>query len=860
MNILNHFTIRNLKLNRKRTLVTIIGILLSTALICAVAGVACSFQESLIKHAIDRDGNYHALFYDVPSNKQKYITQNVNVESYFSVENIGYAKVDSKNEYKPYVHLMGFDQNALKNYGLNLLEGRMPENDNEILITEHLQSNGEVNWKVGDTVSLDISTRLIDGKEIPNQKEMYSEDKNETLEKEFTKEYKIVGKIDRTNHEIEEFSAPGYTIITLKELPSTTNKITSCDNNIDILVKYKNIKETYNLTKEIAKTADFSEGQTHVNSELLRWSGVLRDNNTLGMLYSLAGIVIAIIIVSSVFVIRNSFQISITEKIKQYGVLSSIGATKKQIKNNVLFEGFILGTISIPLGILSGCLATFILTKITTYLLNTAYLTSNTFEIVYNVPILAILLSILLSMITIFLSSISSARRASKISPIEAIRSSNDIKIKSRKLRTPKIITKIFGIGGEIAYKNLKRNKQKYRTTVISLVVSVSIFISLSSFIYYIFEMSGMYYKDLEYNVELYGAKLDNIQEIEKLENLEKMTVTYSTECTADIEKFITKEGKDYFENLYEDEEELKADISSINLLAVNKNIYQEYLKRLNINENDISKNEIIYIGDGKINTYDSEGKLKKLQAFNFKEGDEVPVDFIKYDKKGNITEEQKENIKIIKITDEKPYGLSQFYVGKGIFLINLDDLKGKDYYVNRILIQSTNAEQFCKDAESIAEKEISCINLEKEQESMHKMVLLISIFLYGFITVISLIGVTNIFNTITTNMNLRSKEFANLKSIGMTKKEFNRMINLETIFYGVKSLIYGIIIGTGISYWIYHTITSSESMVVKYVLPVKAILISIVFVMFIVGLIMRFSLNKINKQNIIETIRNENI
>ena len=859
MNILNHFTIRNLKLNKKRTLVTIIGILLSTALICAVAGVACSFQESLIKHAIDRDGNYHALFYDVPSDKQKYITQNVNVESYFSVENIGYAKVDSKNEYKPYVHLMGFDQTALNNYGLNLTEGKMPENDNEILITEHLQSNGDVNWKVGDTVSLDISKRVRDGKEIADQKEMYSEDKNETLEKEFTKEYKIVGKIDRTNHEIEEYSAPGYTIITLKELPSTTNKITSCDNNIDILVKYKNIKQSYDLTKEITTNAGLST-ETHINSELLRWSGILRSSDTLVMLYSLAGIVIAIIIVSSVFVIRNSFQISITEKMKQYGVLSSIGATKKQIKNNVLFEGFILGAIGIPLGILSGCLATFILTKITTYLLNTAYLTSNSFEIVYNVPILAILLSVLLSSITIFLSSISSARRASKISPIEAIRSSNDIKIKSKKLRTPKIITKLFGIGGEIAYKNLKRNKQKYRTTVISLVVSVTIFISLSSFIYYVFEISGMYYKDLEYNVELYGVKPENVQEIEKLENVEKMTVTYSTECTADVEKFITKEGKDYFENLYEDEEEFKADISSINLLAVNENIYQDYLKKLNINENDISKNEIIYIGDGKINTYDAEGNLKKLQAFNFKEGDEVPVDFIKYDKKGDIVEEQKENIKIIKITDERPYGLSQFYVGKGIFLINLDDLKEKDYYVNRTLVQSTNAEQFCKDAESIAEKEITCINLEEQQESMHKMVLLISIFLYGFITVISLIGVTNIFNTITTNMNLRSKEFANLKSIGMTKKEFNRMINLETIFYGVKSLAYGIIIGTGISYLIYYTITSSESMEVEYVLPVKAILISIVFVMFIVGLIMRFSLNKINKQNIIETIRNENI
>ena len=124
-----------------------------------------------------------------------------------------------------------------------------------------------------------------------------------------------------------------------------------------------------------------------------------------------------------------------------------------------------------------------------------------------------------------------------------------------------------------------------------------------------------------------------------------------------------------------------------------------------------------------------------------------------------------------------------------------------------------------------------------------------------------SLIGVTNIFNTITTNMNLRSKEFAMLKSIGMTKKEFDRMINLESMFYGFKSLIIGITLGLGISYWIYKVVIGADvTSGFGFLFPTKPIIISIVFIVIIVGIIMRYSLNKINKQNIIETIRNENI
>ena len=149
-------------------------------------------------------------------------------------------------------------------------------------------------------------------------------------------------------------------------------------------------------------------------------------------------------------------------------------------------------------------------------------------------------------------------------------------------------------------------------------------------------------------------------------------------------------------------------------------------------------------------------------------------------------------------------------------------------------------------------------MNIEEIVKQQKAMLIVVSIFLYGFITVITLIGVTNIFNTITTNMNLRQKEFAMLKSIGMTKKEFNRMINLETLFYCTKALVYGIILGILGSYGIYKAFAVDFD--AGYQFPTIAIVICIIFVFLIVYMIMKYSISKINKQNIIETIRNENI
>ena len=851
MNVLQKFTIQNLKLNKKRTIVTIIGIILSTALICAVAGVFSSFQQTFIKHAIMADGDYHTTFLNVPKDEQKYITENRKVESYFVTQGVGYAKLEnSQNDYKPYLYLMEFDKTALNNYGLQLVEGRMPENNNEIIISEYIEKNGGVKYKVGDKITLDISKRISEGYEL-NQNNPYNNPKDseedeymeEHLEKMYTKEFTIVGVIERPNMEIEDYYAPGYTIITVLD---------EIGDNINISVKYDNIRNTYKNAEEIVKGKDISY---HNNSELLRWSGVAREEDTLEVLYGMVGIVIVIIIVSSVFVIRNSFAISITEKMKQYGMLASIGATKKQIKKNVLFEGFILGLIGIPIGILCGMLATYILLKITTLLLGEQLL--NGLKLIFSMPIEAIIISILLGGITIFLSSITSARRAAKISPIEAIRSNEDIKIKSKKLKTPKIIKKVFGIGGEIAYKNLKRNKKKYRTTVISLVVSITIFISLTTFMQYTFGMSNLYYKEMNYNAFIgiyYDKNIDEIFENNKKTyeqyiqilgkyNIKEYGIIRYVNVDSDIDKYITE---DYEQYAGTEDEKYKIDIKSMGEYA-----YKEFIEQIGGKYEDYG-NKIIYCN----NSYLKRNQGKDM--FNFKEGDKIKITT-----SNGITKE----LEIAKITEEKSEYLPQ-YSNFGDFIISdkmLDEMGG--YYTGGMYINAENPDQVYeelqKNYDELEEKyyDLEIINYKENAEENNRLVLLISIFLYGFITVITLIGVTNIFNTITTNMSLRSKEFAMLKSIGMTKKEFNKMIRLESIFYGLKSLIIGILLGTGISFAIYKIVISSEATEgIKFIFPTTPIIISIVFIMVIVGIIMKYSLNKINKQNIIETIRKDNI
>ena len=857
MTLLNKLTIKNLKLNKKRTIVTIIGIMLSVALITAVASMYASGIKSLIKYETSIKGDFHTAFYNVPTSDIDKFVNNRNIEKLNITEGLGYAKIDSKNEDKPYAYLKGFTKDALNNLSVRLVKGRLPENTNEIVIPTHLKTNGRLDLKLNDSITLEVGKRIDSKGSELSQSDKYQNTAGEQLVEMQTKTYKIVGIIERPATNIEYYTAPGYTFITYMDSKNLSG-------NVDIYAKFtkdgvKNwdktianilgvsqvlFRKVYNqeiesekLTEQLKKTYRFD-----VNKYLIDLETNPISSTSIGDLGKVLAIVIVIIVFTSIFCIKNSFDISITEKIRQYGMLRSIGATKKQIKRNVFYEATILGLIGIPLGIILGCLATYILIIISNYYLTDVVQTGFKLELVFSTY--AILVAIILGIITIYFSALKSATRASKVSEIDSIRNSANLKISSKKIKSPKYIKKLFGIGGVISFKNLKRNKKKYRTTIISITVSTFVFIALYSFMELAFQNVNNELKVSDFNISLSTNAINDYSynkflKTVNLSGIEDYAILRNSELSF-TGSHSSKEYLEYFGTKNESDAE-----GHITIFAIGKKQYDKYIKSLGLNYNDI-KDKAILFDKQYIISYDKNNNkiTKNIRVYDFSKGDVI------------TSTNNQLNLEIGAISSIGPNLLKNL---SNSYLIISDEMFDKIAKTNNLDIyyKASNADKLQDELDSYLNGESYNIdNKEENVRIMNNLFTLIAIFLYGFIIVISLIGITNIFNTITTNMELRKQEFAMLKSIGMTSKEFKRMIRLESLFMGIKSLLFGILIGIILSYLIY---LSSDSDI-PYKLPIVAIIISILVVFILISLIMKYSLNKINKQNTIETIRNENI
>lgn len=887
MNLLNKVTLKNLKLNKKRTIVTIIGIMLSVALITAVSSMFFSVKESFINYEKKKGGNYHYLFEEVNGEDFHYFELNNKIERINYVYNYGYSILNGiKNEYKPYVFVKGYTDNSLGNLGIVLIEGNLPKNENEILVPSHLKYNGGVEYKVGDNITLNIGTRLIDGS-IANQYNPFQPNM-ETIENRLTKTYKVVGIMGRPDTKIEPYTAPGYTLITyinekeigdnaelyvrytkrgLKDYFTTTANILGV--NAEYYYEIENLVpseiDNYEFKlKEVNNKKKYTEQKNHYLITLE--NNFMSDDTIIGL--GMAAIVVVIVIIfTSVFCIKNSFDISITEKIRQYGMLSSIGATRRQIKKNVYYEAIILGSIGIPLGILLGLLATFILVIISNYYLSSGI--EEDFDLTFTLSFIAIVFSTILGLITIFLSARKSAKIASKISPIVAIRNSSNISSNKIKIKTPKFIKSIFGIGGLISYKNLKRSNKKYRTTVISIVVSIIVYLAVTGFINVAFSFLKYQFPTDEYNITI-NYKQNNEQNAniyETIKNISNVSNVDNYSYTSYTDYYISnpRYSEEYL-SVYPNRVLQNSSYGqNLDLIIVSKNEFERYAKSIGINASENKMNGILV---NTIYNYfideNNKTKIRELDVFNYKKGEIINGNIELYNgymTNDTVPEMIPFNIKIAGITNEVPIGYSSPIYHPIIVLseentnVIINESRQKD-----IFISSSDADKTYDELiELFSDYDVHIFNIDEEVRTQKSFYILIAIFLYGFITVIALIGITNIFNTITTNMNLRRREFATLKSIGMTNKEFNRMIRLETLFYSGKSLMIGLPIGVLFTYIIYLLFNEGE-LAVKYVFPWTAIFIVCLVLFVLIFGIMKYSLNKIKKQNTIETIRNENI
>lgn len=886
MQILNRLTIRNLKLNKRRTIVTIIGIILATALLTAVATMAVSLKESVTLRSKKVDGDFHLLLYDMTDKENESVINNRQVESYYETHEVGYGVLDGcVNDSKPYVYIEALDSDTFEKAEINVTSGRLPEDDSEIVISSHIKTNGGVKYNLGDKITFDIGDRTYNGKKL-YQNDTYRED--EQLEAKQTKTYKVVGICDRLPYGEEPRTAPGYSVITL------ANKADTSLNKSDIYLRFnkKALKDRYDLTADILgvdktlfnklnsgkledkeiQTLKSQLDKTHsyyINNSLIKYEAFY--DSSVAFVYNMAAVVMVIIIITSAVCISNSFAISINQKTKQYGMLASIGATPRQIRKNVFFEAAFMGVIGIVAGIGGGLSASYILVVLSNKML------IDTFEmsIVYAPSLLGVLLSIVLAIVTIVLSALVPAIRASRMSPIMAINHSEDIKIKSKSLKTPKLIGKVWGEGGVLAYKNMKRNKRKYRVITISIALSVSTFIALYGFMSLLTESVNRYANDkIDLRVYMSSYKSMSVDEAnKKVSNIVNRinNETNITDFTFARGFYASLKDEPKYSSDYKEVNKYEAGLAEnngyyISIISLGNEEYGKYIKKLGISKETAQSGGILVD-----NTYQYINNGNDIKYFNiydgYKAGDVLTyrIDTSNSSKSLDNSKSSDDttlyDIRIVALSNERPFGYDNAYTSYGYLIVS-------DDYMNRIDTKNTDSTLLninCDDpdkAQDILVNEFNIgqnyiFNAAQERRNDEKLILTMKIFLYGFIAIVSLIGITNIFNTVTTGMELRGKEFAMLQSIGMTKKEFDKMIRLESVFYGSKALIIGVVSGTILSYVIY--ISAGESQL-KYTLPLLAIVMSVIVVIILLLGIMKYSIAQIRKQNIIETIRNENI
>ena len=950
MNLMKTLTLKNLMLNRKRTIVTIVGIILATALLSALVTLVSSFRYSMIEYQKQKDGDFHMKFSNVKMSELSEFKNNRNIESTFETMGMGFAKLDGcKNEDKPYAYVMATDEAGFERGCFKLIEGRMAKNEDEIVIPRHLKTNGRIDIKVGDEITLDVGKRYDSNTESVISENCAYEHEAETLTDTVTKHYKVVGIMERPGYGMEDYSAAGYTFVTYSdELAAidngTKSEASEADTTLTVYSRYtqkalrnkdavtadiigvdeklfakannSSVEMTAEESDRFLKEMENAKYDIYINGFLISYECVFPIDGTFKALFTVATVVALIIILTSVYCIKNSFNISITEKIRQYGMLASVGATRRQIKSSVKTEAAMLGVVGIPVGTMSGILASLVLVKVVNAL-SAGWLN---FALSFHTSLPALILAVIMSIATIYFSATGSARKAAKVTPLEAIRNTKEIKIKSSKLKTPAIIGRIWGIGGVISYKNIKRNNKKYRTTVTSIVICSITFIVISYFMSMAFSMVGMSYASTDYNIGInMSYKKDIHIDIEKLsklvsgiEGVDDYLVGAGYDFDVRKPKY-TKEYGEYCRQVYDNSE----DVSQMFLITVlDDKSYDKYASDAGIKN---AAAGAILVNKGTFDVY-NENSLKyvkkEMELYKYKAGDTIECGYNVYDdassddnaaegdtesstddnnavegdtesgtedNSGYVDEETINNgvrktvdVTIAGVTDKVPIGYKGYSYATLLFMNQKgfeslwadgksNELKQR-YVSYSAYVVAENADEyqdtFEKETEGNPEYSqisFSVSNLDKQMRDEKSLFTLLGVFAYGLIVVIALIGITNIINTLSTGMELRSREFATLRSIGMTDKQFAGMVRLESVFISVKALVIGVPLGILISYLLCVIMNRMDGAII-YEPPYKAIILCIVVVIMLIYAIMKLSMTKLRHNNIIETIKNENL
>ncbi|HWQ76852.1 MAG TPA: ABC transporter permease [Syntrophomonas sp.] len=843
MNIFNKVTLQGMKKSRTRTIVTVIGVILSAAMITAVATFAVSLQNYMVNGAIQKYGGWHVEFLNVDSTFVQERTLDKGVANTATFKNIGYATLEGgENPDKPYLFIAGFNQGTFDTLPVDLLSGRLPENSNEILVPAHVAANGGVKISVGDTLTLAVGTRQA-GNETLSQHDPYRSEE-ETLTPTVEKTYTVVGICQRPA--FEERSAPGYTLITTADTVAPT----------DSLSAFVTLEKPSQL-----RTYAGGAARDHayvLNDDVLRFMGLSGDKTFNALLYSVGGILVALIMLGSVFLIHNSFNISLNERTHQFGILMSVGATEKQLRNSVLFEGLCIGAIGIPIGILIGIPSIrLVLSLVAENFTNVLY---DNVPLTLKVSVPALVAAAVISMITILLSAYIPAKKAASTPVMECIRQTNEVRVEAKEIRISKFTERIYGLEGTLALKNFKRNKRRYRSIILSLTLSVVLFVSASAFGTYLNQVAEQSAVEMDGDILFYTRDMKESELFQLYDKLKTADGVYKStdqaistySCEVNTSDLTSAFWDSYRESAGLDgtSETVKL---SMDVQFIEDDIYQNFIESLGLSTAEYAGQDAKMIIIGK--------QTEGIDMFTNRS-----MDF-------TLSVESGEQTKMISTTFVDTYPLDpppaeRSEVKGYVFMVVAPhqmkpqfDALGAPTKLG-LTFWSENPAQSAAKMQTMIEgagitSGYNLYNVHAILEQNRNILFIVNLFTVVFTIMISLIAVANVFNTISTNIKLRRRELAMLRCVGMSDRDFQRMMNFECAFYGMRTLLFGLPIA-GILCWLIYKGLIIGGADIGFTFPWGSIGISVFSVFFVVFITMLYAISKIKRENIIDALRDD--
>ena len=904
MSIFTKLTQRYLSKNKTRTIVTLIGIIVSMALFTAVIEGAYSGYQFLKNREIAITGQWQVIMNNVNKEGLEEAKTNKQIEQYENVYTLGWAEVTNENDGKPYllVQSLGDMEHAL--FPINLVSGRMPEKQDEILLPENFIANAKEKYQVGDTITLETGQRFIE-KEQLSENTPYQE--NESLKNTTKHTFTIVGIMERLPFEIEEFSCPGYTCI--------TNGFHTDSQKLFLTIQSPSKMQEFLMRQTIS--------DSYVpHSDLLRFYGAFKASGERSVLIGLTTVLVLLIAYGSISLIYNSFSISISERIRQFGIMRSIGASNRQIRRMVLFEAFLLAIIGIVLGVIVGCVGIGV---------TLAWVQHNFIVNIANkvgvglclvISPLPILIAVMICLVTTIVAAYIPAYKAIHKSAIEAIRQSDEIIIKPNEVKTSKLTQKMFGFAGVMATKNFKRNKRKYRSTILSLALSVILFISAASLTQYVNKMLLIQSSnDHKMNV-MYNAYTDEQEDvtqrfnvIKAIPEIQNIAITQKIFDEAYIQRnyiaseYWTAENQQYLRRIKD------AVGVNVELVFVDDDAFKNLCKQNKIDSSSyfdknspkgLLYNHVIqqFIREDKgitrdVSVIDTNAnnvpmfvrEYKQIEGYAslhepyIKDGKQYylfyPIEYIEEMKGYENLDMRKAKLYPVEEIDIDIPLVAGAQIEENLFTLSRNTMQliyprsmattlfenTDTSYIQRLSnpeigIQTDNHASVAQQLEKIQKDNgwsaDRIYDFDRERQNNRMFILVINVFSYGFILLIGVISIANVFNTISTNIILRRKEFAMLRSVGMSEKGFQKMLNYECLIYGGRSLAIGLPISFIISFFIHHVI--NQMVQVDYFIPYVSVLLAIAMVFVVVFITMLYTTRKIRRNNVIEELRIENI